>query len=699
VLLPSDGDSTQAVHAVRDALLTPVMANAADTAIASTKLALLAQRPLRDPALGPLARCADAPVALDHEEATPDVATLERWRAASDGLGRVVFGAAGRAREVDGVASALLGLPAWPNGQATEARSPAPALPFAVYDASPEVAGGAARVSIVLHTGSAAASTRAAIALAAPDGPMVTRLHALDASAAVRDVTATAQAGGGCLAVTLDVSRVERHHDPDGDTSIATAVIIARQEAGLAMAGASGPERSVRSATLSGDPREASELAAWWALVNATAAAPAPTEGTVIIGLGGADDAPDFASHATDLTRALERTEAAWHTRIVDARRDIERGQGSVWVLLASPCGALAEGDADAGLTALAVSALTEQARPSGHDGAEISEWITIEGAGLIARATRREGESGVALARRAGDAVGAALMTASATGTAIARARAELMTTLSDEDARSFATLAQALTPGHPSWAFPLAGGHGLEAWPDGAVLSRISALRHGPLRVAILGNDDAAQVEAATLAVDRWIPHPSAPSSARACAAHTAPLAPRPGTYLAPSSAAASAWLAVPLPQAARSAATVVAAALDGPDGLLARALSSGLASAWSARVVGPGEASALAIHVRAPGHTLDAAVAQVRALLDRLRQGGLSEEDRARARASLARAALTTALDPRERLVRLWRGDDDEPPLPPLDALRTFLANDVRDDSLVIVATRPLVAKPTP
>jgi hypothetical protein len=577
-------------------------------------------------------------VAVDHEDAAPDAATLDRWRAASHGLGRVVFGAVGTVHEVDGVAAALLGLPAWPSAQAAEPRKAATLPAFSVYDASSSVAGGAARISIVSHGGSALASTRAAALLGAPDGPLATRIHALDASARIRDVTATALAGGGCLSVTVDLPRGERHRDADADATVSMAVMITRQEARLAMTYAGGKDHAVRSATLPGDPRDAAELAAWWALMGAT---PGITQGpgneTAIIGLGSVEESPDFAPRAKDLMRALEGAEKAWGARIVDARRDIERGQGSIWMLLASPCGTLPEGDSDAGLTALAVSALVEQATATGQVNAELSEWITIEGAGLIARATRHDGESSLALARRAADAIGAATMTTKVTGSAIARARAELMTTLAEDDARSFATLAEALAPGHPSWPFALAG-RGLEAWPDGAVLSRISALRHGPWRVAIVGNDDAAQVEAATLALDRWIPH--LPVAERVCAAHSASVSPRAGTYVAPPGIAASAWLAVPLPQPARGAANVVAAALDGPDGLLAHALSSGLASAWSARVVGPGEAAALTIHVRAPGHTLDAAVAQVRALLDRLRQGALTEEDRARAVASLAR-----------------------------------------------------------
>jgi hypothetical protein len=175
-------------------------------------------------------------------------------------------------------------------------------------------------------------------------------------------------------------------------------------------------------------------------------------------------------------------------------------------------------------------------------------------------------------------------------------------------------------------------------------------------------------------------------------------------------------SAWIAIPLRHTASpsapstsasagasssllSAARITAAALDGPDGLLAHALSSGLAYSWSAKVVGPRDASALVVHIGAASHTLDPAVAQVRALLDRLRRGGLSDADRARGALRLADEELRAALTPQGRLVRLWRGEPDAPEVPSVDALRSFLADTVRDEGLIIVASRPPLAKVIP
>src|SRR6185295_10449290 len=88
------------------------------------------------------------------------------------------------------------------------------------------------------------------------------------------------------------------------------------------------------------------------------------------------------------------------------------------------------------------------------------------------------------------------------------------------------------------------------------------------------------------------------------------------------------------------------------------------------------------------------LDAAVAQVRALLDRMRQGALTDADRARAATALAARDLAESLDPARRLAALWSAPAQAPAAatgPTLDALRAYAATALKDDALVIVAVR--------
>ena len=105
----------------------------------------------------------------------------------------------------------------------------------------------------------------------------------------------------------------------------------------------------------------------------------------------------------------------------------------------------------------------------------------------------------------------------------------------------------------------------------------------------------------------------------------------------------------------------------------------------------MLGAPQASSLVVRVVGPDASIDGAVAQVRALLDRLRRGALREEDRTKAAAAIARARLAASLDPRERVVALWRGETPGT-VPSLEELRALAASVLHDEGFVIVASRP-------
>jgi hypothetical protein len=155
------------------------------------------------------------------------------------------------------------------------------------------------------------------------------------------------------------------------------------------------------------------------------------------------------------------------------------------------------------------------------------------------------------------------------------------------------------------------------------------------------------------------------------------------------------------------ARAAAATVAAALDGEGGLLERALGAGgLSLSSSARIVGWPRAPALAVRVLGPQATLDAAVMQARALLDRLHQGGLGASDLERALVALDREAAAASLDPRARLIATWRDEPVPSPAQPApsarataEEVRAFASRALGEDAMVIVAARPARVRAAP
>lgn len=695
-LVASEAEAARAAEAIRAAMLGPIAE--ADAARAKKKLAALAARPMRDAALGGAVRCRGEAFGAAGRGGTeaPSVAELEAWRRAAHGVARVAFATVGAARAGDEVARALGQAGAWPDVTAPPGEPlPGAAAPPELYDATGDVPAGGVRATIAVFVPRAATAIAIAAGVGDPRGPLASRLGALDAPARVRDVVATAHARGGCLAVTIDLA--PRDLGADAASRIATAVALARQELVVELDGASADAGAARVAARgAADPREAAERAAWWTIAKDRDDA-AGMRIAVAIGLGGGREAPpplppsaDGASPLhTAVRSALDRATVAWHEPVVEARTRIERGQGEVWVLVGSPCGALAEAEADAGLAAGAALATARDA-----PGVAVEPYVTAEAVGLVAHGAALPGETPASHARRVADAAARAFAADPIELGRASAARAQLLRAAEQDDGRAMTALALAVAPQRPSWIFPFGTAEALGRSSDAAVALRASALRSGPLRVAALANVDAAQADAAVRATDRWVAR--RPGELRACPQVTVAAAPRPGTYpVETAGGTTEALLALPLPAgdaAATAAAGVLAFALDGPQGLLASALgAAGLARAWSARVVGGRAAAALVVRVSTAAGALDAAVAQTRALLDRLRQGALTDADVARAVATRAAAELAASLEPRARLTALFRGDAPSP-VPGLEAVRAFAAGALKDDALVIVATRP-------
>jgi hypothetical protein len=699
-LVASPAEASAFVEAVRTAMLVPVAADDAAMAAVARKMAALAARPLADRALFEVAQCTGEAFGLGSDPPV-SAAELEAWRRSAHGLGRVAVATAGDDSLADAAVEALARAAPWPSADAIAASPwPSPDARPTVYDASGEVAPGAARVVVTVRTAAPERAVAAAPGLGEPRGPLATRLAALDAPAHVRSIVAAAHADGGCIAATLELSA--RDIGTDAPSRIATAAALARQELAVEVADAPAPaDLPRRIATAARDPRDAAERAAWWALAGRRRdLADGELRFGITVGIASPRDAIEPV-HADALVAEIDRATIAWHSPVVEARTRVERGQGEVWVVVGTPCGTLPEAAADAGAGAAVTTSAAMQATVGAGD-VRVEPFVTTEGVGVIAHGPPHTGETPAAHARRLADTAARAFAADSLDDATVARARTALLGQAADADARALGALGAALAPGHPSWIEPSGTTFGLASASDEAVALRASAIRAGPLRVAVLAPVDEGQADAAARAVDRWVAR--RPGEARACPPLPSVPAARPGTYAVevPPGGSSEALVAVPLApgdEAARTDATWVAAALDGSGGLLDRALgadSATLARSSNASVLGAPRTSALVVRLVATEAQLDGAVAQTRALLDRLRQGALREEDRKRATDALEHAALTASLDPRARALAVWRGEVPSPTLkraaPSLDELRAFAAAALHDDAFVIVAARP-------
>ncbi len=700
-LVASPAQATATFAAMRAALLTPVSEGDPALGAVLQRAAALASRPRATGAMLDVVRCTGEANASG-ADAPPSPAEIEGWRAASTGFGRVAVAVAGAEGVADAVEQALTRGGPWPRGSPlevpTRAASDARSL---VYDASGDVEPGSARIVLTARTRTPERAAAAAAILGDAHGPLASRLAALEAPARLRSVTATAHVDGGCLAETLDLDA--RSLSVDAAARIATAASLARQETVVELADvAPEPDLGRSLATRAADPRDAAERAAWWALAGqASRLDDGAAEIELLVGLATAKDAAQPAAFARsdEVRTEIDRATLAWHAPVVEARTRVERGQGEVWVLLASPCGTSTEAAGDAGLdAAVALSASLQSVEMASDVQAE--PYVSSEGVGVLVHGANRPGEAPAAQARRLADVAARAFAGEAPSQAQFTRARTLLLLHASEDEVRAMGALASALAPGHPSWVLPAGTAMGLASASDDSLKMRAGALRAGPLRVAVLANVDGAQANAAVRAVDRWIAR--RPGESRACPAVAASPTPRAGTYSVdrPGGALSEAILAIGLPPHNRDAlasATWLAAVLDGPAGLLARSPGSTADAArtgdvkWSAEVVGAPLAPGLAIRLQASDGAIDAGVARARAILEKLRVEGPTADDWSRASSAVSDDRLAASLQPRQRVVDLWLSQP-EPLAPSLDTLRAFAASYLRDDALLVIAARP-------
>lgn len=689
---PEPEDLPAFFAALSRAFAEPYRADSKAAARIGARLAALRKLPLDAPALGPIAACtgelAAPPNARTVDPTSAEGAALiERWRAASLVAARTSVGAVGPEPFGLAATSALEASPPFPKGEPAEDPWPSGDSTGAYGSALVEPRG--ARLSLALRAGDPYAAVGAAEAFATPGSPLAARLGALAQPFRVARVVGVARPRGGCLAVELETR--DQPAAVGVERSAALAASVARDEMRRALEAPASPWNAMRQILSAESADDAASRAAWWALAGE--AKGAKPKVSVALGVSAGEHGPaGVEALGPKFEAELERVLAAPPAK-AQRRLSVERGQGELWVLVASPCGVASENAREAGSTALALLAAVESERR--RTDVSLEPWVTPDGAGVIAHASpRSSAESRAALAERVGGAAARLLAAPSLSSEELGTARASLLEHLErlhGPHGAAYEELLGGLGAESPSRFEPLGSfarvaNVGLEE-----ARLRAQAVASGPLRVAVIANADAEQAELAARAVDRWLP----PRLGEPSCAPSSPPSPRPGkrdVKLPSSASVAQGLVGAPLPAGSPpELGELVAAALADEAGPLA-SLGAGLEDARArVRLLGGPRAAALVVDVRAPGDALGPALEVVKTRLAGL-GASATEQELARALGRRERREAARRASPRHRVVDLWLGASAAPAAPSLAAWREFLNAAFREANLVVVEAKP-------
>jgi len=582
---------------------------------------------------------------------------IDKFRKLAFAARASAFAALGSQDFVDHAAHALGQAADWPSGD--DADNPWPASDRVELDTSEHVR----RLTIALREPDAERALAALPALSAPEADLALRLRAFAPAFRLDRLSFSALPRGACLRADLTMPGSDSAPSPS-DAAIAASIVSDELRTAY---GATVPDHALdESIVAPSDPREAAARAAWRALTGRLE--PGPERRTVALTLEPTERAA-FNAFGSMLSELETRPAKA----AIESRVRSEPGQGELWLLAGSPCGTIGESDEDAGQTALA---LTLAAQASSAD-VKLEPWLTADAVGILAHGGRHSGESSTQQAERIARALARALTERDGSGSALTAAQNSLFSALGGEPKPGLARLLQALSPDHLAWLEPRGTWTTLASSSRDSVAARSRDLLHGPLRVAVLGNEDDAQAKAAARAFERWFaPFRDDPRRCQATAeraSHGGELA----LSVGGESENESAYVALPFPSRLKydREAEAVAALLNGGNGRLARALAAARIDASArASVIGGARAAALVVEIRASDDDARRAVLEVRRVLERLAQGPLSSEELTTVQRAAERQALAASLDPRRRIVDLWRGAPVAPPIGPT-SVRNF------------------------
>ena len=598
---------------------------------------------------------------------------LESWRKAVYSRLHVAFAVVGGAPVLSAAADALTQGEEWPSTAPIE--DPWPSKD----EVGTSRTDGSARLSLALRVADAGAVVSAARHLGDPRAEVGVLLEALEPRWKLDTVVGTARHRGACLRV--DLRSASASVSAEG---AARATVLVEQEMAHALSTGADSKWTLREAVLRPeDPRLAASVAAWQALTSRAQAGHSRT----LVHL-----AARSRLKAKQLESALQETRKLWAQPVFPKVARFEAGQGNLWMLLASPCSTLGETEQTAGVAALALSALAHRASRRGF---QVRPWITSSGVGLMARGERiSPEETAEAHAQRVGAQLGRVL-TRQLSPTLVQRGRQTVLGLNGNGPRPGWDLTLQSLAPGHPSWLSPLGTWVSLTNISAQQVNHWRKAFLRQPLRLAVIANQAAAQAKLSSQALSRWIRPHHFPKEA--CAPRVS-LTPRFGEHRLARASPNQIYLAVPLTQSQLGEeARWTQHLFDRRDGWLdAFLVLPGLAVDGSAHLLEGPAGGALVLELRVPEGVADAALTQLRGLLERLVSGAATSADLEVAEAALAKQERAHTLRASHRLGELWR-TAPKPDSVTLASLQRFHATVLAEQRQLVVRAPPDTAAP--
>lgn len=753
-LVSTATDTPTLLAAFRTALLTPVSADPLMQQHVAQALARAKRKALPASQLDAVAACTGQLGNVPGKKppnmtGAPGAKLLEQWRATFHGTNRVAIAAVGNTTLASDVRNVLQSQAPWPTAAPLDDPWPDTdtVAAFPLIGSSSR----APQLTIAMRLAPSSAASYIAEQLLSSNAAEPSLDTTLSAASSWKLARAqgTVRPRGGCVAVTLLRDESRQNADLAQDAARAAAHVIADVQSRLNPAYLDSSVGSQRVLATE-DPRIAAELAAWWSM--ASQLEPGPMRTSVVLAVPNQTGA--HGSTATDSAQTLEKaalaTESALEqalpamigatkTRQIQSAATVETGQGKFWLLLASPCGTTAETEADAGYTALSVLASVYAA--AAKTNVALEPWVSQDGVGVIAHSTPNPGESPEALARRVAGAAALALLGPAAEPPFITTAKNRVLSLL-DTPARTPASaqakLAVALAPEHPAWIAPFGLYKPVMAADTKNVQLRHATIAQGPLSIAVVANDTEKQAQTAINAVDHWIiQRNSTPPRCPAVVTPTSNQAePNTGREKATPAKTANSTSETPLSISAKTSAntatsqrnnsvTVIdkgapphaivglainrpteldiaaleltAELLQGPQSLLTQALAQ-LPGPVSVRVTTQGQhhITAMSIEFHCAPSLIDKAVEKTLQVLQNMQRGATTTLQWQQASDKWTTKRLTSTLDPRQRLVQLWRQNTHQTkqikPAPSQTVWSNWASRQLRSDRTVVIRVNP-------